>query len=216
VSTQERSGSNTSVRSNQPPKSSLCEDEANAAPTSHSGIAQPGSSADLWWERLRPAGLVIDRDHHRYPGRDAALAGEHAMLDPPRCPADRDQAGSDIDRARPEQLGAEIDLDPRHEEAGAAMVRVERFVAHEFDAAGLGEGGEDGVVDMALAVGVAQAQLIDGPALEGGALCRGGQGGLFGIGHGFHRASEDNLNHQVTKQLKRNPIKSKHPSVVPA
>ncbi len=98
---------------------------------------------------------------------------ENALTDDERAAADAQNAGADIDRAWEVELGAKIDGEAGDDEPATGRREFQLLIVKKGDAPGLEEGGEDGVVDVALTVGVVVAQLVVGPDLVANPLgCR--------------------------------------------
>ena len=84
------------------------------------------------------------------------------MLNRNGTASDRSNPGADIDASRPIDLAQIIHCDAGNDKC--AIVTCKRLVAviEKFDAAGFKHGGEHGVVDMALAVGIRITQFLVG------------------------------------------------------
>src|SRR5690348_10128703 len=113
-------------------------------------------------QRLRLVRLGVEQDHDAFGGGGAALAHEDALADAEGAAPEGEDPRADIDRAGIVKLAAEVELEADDGEFGVAE-QIELVVIEKADAAALAEGGEDGVIDMALPVGVAVAQRIRRP-----------------------------------------------------
>jgi uncharacterized protein (TIGR02118 family) len=140
-------------------------------------LARPNSPlleplAETRRERDGLSRAVVDQHHDAFRGGGAELAREHALAQAEGAAADGEHARADVDGAGIEELGAKIELEAHDDEVGVGREKLQALVIKEAHSPALAKGGEDGVVDMALPVGVAVAQPVGGPDAVGPALDR--------------------------------------------
>src|SRR6185437_15079365 len=125
---------------------------------------QPGLEpvAQMRRQRHRLVRLGVEQHHDAFGSGGAALAHEDALADAEGAAADGEDACADIDRPRIIELGAEIELEA-HDGEFSIAAQVELLIIEEADAAALAEGGKDGIVDVALPIGIAVAQRVRRP-----------------------------------------------------
>ena len=108
----------------------------------------------------------VDLHDHGLRGGGAAAVLEDGLFELDRAAPDARHARADLHRAGPEDLVAEVEYELRDDELASG--RGQRVVRREehLDAARFQVRGEDSVVDVALAVGVAVAELVGGQQRE--------------------------------------------------
>jgi hypothetical protein len=111
----------------------------------------------------RLAGGRAYERHDGLGGGDATIAHEQSLIQGRRASTDTFYARADLDCAGPMHLSPKLQHDLRDHKLAIAWDWNSLRIAQQLHSRVLAAGGEDGIGDVAIAIGVGETQLLDGP-----------------------------------------------------